>query len=67
MIAVRNDERQSAGHLAADEKHRRKRLAFLNSLEVSVHMRFVTRQKRQLGGAQQILCGVLDGPRASAA
>ena len=30
-------------------------------------MRFVTRQKRQLGGAQQILCGVLNGPCAEKA
>jgi hypothetical protein len=41
--------------------------AFLNSLEVGDHMRFVTRQKRQLGGAQQILCGVLNGPCAAKA
>ena len=33
----------------------RKRLCFLDSLQVFVHMRIVARQEREIGGAQHIL------------
>ena len=55
MIAVRDGERPIIRHVSANEEDRREGLCFLNALQVFVHMRIVTRQKREFGGAQQIL------------
>ena len=43
----------AARYKAADEKHGKKRLAFLNSLKVGVHVGFVTRQKREARRARR--------------
>src|SRR5271166_2473030 len=55
VITVRHSERKPACDVAAYEENWRERLASVNSLEIVVHMRLVTRQKRELRGAQQVL------------
>ena len=60
MITVRHNERKSACNLAANEQSGRERLAFMNSLQIRVHVRLVARQKREMRGAQQALRGMVD-------
>ena len=49
MVPVCDDQRQASRHVAANEQYRRERLALVNPLEVVVHVRFVAREKRQMG------------------
>ena len=67
MITVRDHERKAACQVTADEENRRKRLAFLNALQVVIDVRFVAGQKRQLRGAQQILRRMVNDLRATQA
>jgi hypothetical protein len=67
MITVRDHEREPVSDVPANEENRRKGLCFLNSLQVFVDVRIVTRQKRELSGAQQILRGMFKELRATKA
>jgi hypothetical protein len=60
VIAVRYDERQAQCEVAADNKNGRERLCLVYSLQVRIHMRIVTGQKRELRRPQQVLGFVLD-------
>ena len=57
MITVRHNERKSACNVAANEQNGRERFALMNSLQILVHVRLVTREKREMRGAQQVLRG----------
>lgn len=59
VIAVRHDERESEGEVAANNKNWRQRLSLVDSFQVLVHMRIVAGQKRQFGRPQQVLGGVV--------
>jgi hypothetical protein len=60
VITIRHNERKSACNVAANEQNGRERLALKNSLQILVHVRLVTREKREMRGAQQVLRGMLD-------
>jgi hypothetical protein len=67
MVAVGDNQRQASRHVAANEQYRRERLALVNPLKVVVHVRFVAREKRQLGCAQKVLRRMVDQFRFSKA
>jgi len=57
VVAVGHDQRQTSRHVASNEQDWRERLALVNPLEILVHVGFVAREKRQLGGAHQSSVG----------
>jgi hypothetical protein len=60
VITIGDNEGEPVSHVPANKKNGRERLAFLNPLQVLIDMRLVTRQKRELSRAQQVLRGVLN-------
>ena len=67
VITVCDNERKSTCQVATHEQNGRKRLGFLNSLQIFIHVGLVTREKGELRGAQQVLRGMFKQLRVTKA
>ena len=61
MIAIGHRQGDTLGHGSADQQNGWQRLAFVNSFQVRIDMRFIPRKEWQITRAQQVLCGVFAG------